>query len=89
MDKKIAEAILEKLGARAPESSICPSEVARELWPADQWREHMPEVRRETASLVTQRMVIVTQGESTVNLDETDIEAVRGPIRVRRGPNWH
>lgn len=71
------------LAARKPESSICPSEVARELWPADAWREHMDDVRAVAGELAVAGEVKITQGEN-----EVDLATVRGPIRIRRGPQW-
>ena len=68
------EVIVEKLTARDASSSICPSEAARDL---------MQPVRDAAQDLVHSGTVIITQGSDTV-----DLETVKGPIRIRRGPNW-
>lgn len=74
--------IVEKLAARDASSSICPSEVARELG-GDDWRDLMQPVRDAAQELVRAETVIVTQGSETVDLD-----TVKGPIRIRRGPEF-
>lgn len=76
------EIIVEKLTARDASSSICPSEAARELG-GDNWRDLMQPVRDAAQDLVHSGTVIITQGSDTV-----DLETVKGPIRIRRGPNW-
>lgn len=76
------EVIVDKLTARDVSSSICPSEVARELGD-DEWRELMQPVRDAAQELVDAGTVIITQGSETV-----DLATVKGPIRIRRGPNW-
>lgn len=79
----IGASISTMLAARKPESSICPSEVARELWSADEWCDHMDDVRAVAAELANQGRVRITQGDNEVDLAE-----VKGPIRIRRGPKW-
>lgn len=69
---KYREVIVEKLAARAPSSSICPSDVARELGD-----EHAAQ------QLVDAGTVIITQGSETV-----DLATAKGPIRIRRGPRF-
>lgn len=76
---EIAETILALLSARAASSSICPSEVARQLWP-DDWRAHMSEVRRVADMMRAQGLIRITQGDMEVD----DVHTVRGPIRLRR-----
>lgn len=72
----IAESILSLAAARGAEKSICPSEVARALWP-DDWRERMDEVRAEAFRLRDEGKVRVTQGgESVVG------SVPAGPIRI-------
>nr|WP_230471888.1 DUF3253 domain-containing protein [Corynebacterium fournieri] len=71
-----------KFAARDASSSICPSEVACDLG-GDDWRKLIQPVRDATQDLAHSGTVIVTQGSDTV-----DLETVKGPIRIRRGPNW-
>lgn len=80
---ELRRGIIELLGSRKPESSICPSDVARALGTSDGWRELMDPVRAAAGQLVDDGTVIITQGSATVDLD-----TVKGPIRIRRGPNW-
>ena len=79
---KYREVIVEKLAARAPSSSICPSEVARELGD-EHWRDLMQPVRDAAQQLVDAGAVIITQGSETV-----DPATAKGPIRIRRGPRF-
>lgn len=74
--------IVDKLAARAETSSICPSEVARDLG-GDEWRDLMDPVRAAAGELVERGIVVITQGDQTV-----DLATVKGPIRIRRGPQW-
>lgn len=79
---KFREVVVEKLAARDAASSICPSEVARDLG-GDNWRDLMQPVRSAAQELVRSGTVIITQGSDTV-----DLAAVKGPIRIRRGPKF-
>lgn len=78
----LRRAIVDKLAARAETSSICPSEVARDL-SGDDWRDLMEPVRQAAGQLVEPGVVVITQGDQTV-----DLATVTGPIRIRRGPQW-
>lgn len=78
----LRRAIVDKLAARAETSSICPSEVARDLG-GDEWRDLMEPVRQAAGELVERGVVVITQGDQTV-----DLATVKGPIRIRRGPQW-
>lgn len=80
---RLRRGIVDKLASRAPESSICPSDVARELGGADDWRELMPAVREAAAHLAESGIVTVTQKDTVV-----DAVTARGPIRIRRGHRW-
>lgn len=77
----LGEEIVAKLAARKPESSICPSDVARDH--GDDWRDLMDDVRAAAAELAAAGTVIITQGDR-----EVDMAAAKGPIRIRRGPKW-
>lgn len=83
-DARIAGEIRALLTARAPAASICPSEVARALWPEADWRDAMPDVRRVACGLARAGEVTITQGDAF--LDPTAPSS--GPIRLRRGPQW-
>ncbi len=70
--------ILALLRKRTPTSSICPSEVARALYP-DDWRTRMGEVRDAARVLAKAGEIRVTQGD--IELGPTAIW--KGPIRLR------
>ncbi|WP_081996553.1 DUF3253 domain-containing protein [Luteibacter sp. 9133] len=81
----IEATIIQLLGRRAPEASICPSDVARAL-AADEaaWRALMPQVREVAAALARSGRVVITQGAERLSPEDVD----RGPVRLRRGPGW-
>ena len=76
-DAEVRDAIRGLLARRRPESSLCPSEVARELSPK-KWRALMPVVRAEAARLAERGELRVTQGDREVHALDA-----RGPIRLR------
>lgn len=82
-DERLADGIRRLLAGRAASSSICPSDVARDLGPANGWRALMEPVRRAAGRLAAAGEVRVTQGP-----DEVDPVTAHGPIRIRRGPRF-
>lgn len=79
--RQLETAITSLLERRAETASICPSDVAREVYEGDDqgWRALMEPVRQAAWRLVAVGEVEVTQGGRPV----TESEA-RGPIRIRR-----
>lgn len=79
--RRLETAITSLLECRAETASICPSDVAREVYEGDDqgWRALMEPVRQAAWRLVAVGEVEVTQGGRPV----TESEA-RGPIRIRR-----
>ena len=76
------DAIRALLDRRAPGKTICPSEAARAVGGDDGFREHMDPVRDAAREMVARGEIEVTQRGEVVDLD-----AARGPIRLRRaGP---
>lgn len=76
-ESKIEEKIMELLLERGPSKTICPSEVARALFPED-WREHMEEVRSVARALVKKDLIAITQAGQ-----EVDPDNFKGAIRLR------
>lgn len=74
----LAVKIRDLLSARPPESSICPSDVARVVAP-DDWRPLMEPVRVAARRMMADGEVQITQGGEVVD----DPHNVRGPIRIR------
>lgn len=72
-------AILELLAQRDAGKTICPSEAARALAGAGDFRPLMPVVRDAAQALVDAGEIDVTQGGEPV-----DLATARGPIRLRR-----
>jgi len=79
-DERIAQRILDLLAHRRPGATVCPSEVARGLFPDDEaaWRAVMPQVRAVALALAAQRRIRVTRGGREVSAPDVD----RGPIRL-------
>jgi hypothetical protein len=74
---RVAACVLTLCAARAPDGSICPSEVARALWPQD-WRGRMPTVRSVAQELARSGRIEITQ--RGVPVDPTTL---RGAVRLR------
>lgn len=62
---------------RAPDKTVCPSEIARALFPAN-WRKHMQEVRDAAIELHKAGKVTITQKGKAI-----DVEHIKGPIRIK------
>ncbi|MCL7987111.1 DUF3253 domain-containing protein [Sphingobacterium sp. lm-10] len=77
LDREISEAILSATTARGSEKSICPSEIARVLYP-DDWRKYMKDIVEVAIELQHQGKVIITQ-----NGEAVDIAHIKGPIRIK------
>ncbi|MFD4258908.1 DUF3253 domain-containing protein [Streptomyces sp. NPDC058534] len=79
--RSLERAILELLGRRRPEATICPSDAARAVHEgdADGWRALMEPARRAAGRLAAAGEVTVTQGGHPV-----DPARARGPIRIGR-----
>src|ERR1700761_913301 len=74
---RVQQKILEMAGARSPDKTVCPSEIARELFPAD-WRKHMTEVRDSAVELHQTGEVTITQKGQPI-----DVNHIKGPIRIK------
>ena len=70
--------ILHLLEQRGGGKTICPSEVAREAYPAKEWRKHMQAVRNAAQRLVDRGSILATQKGHAV-----DIADAKGPIRLK------
>jgi hypothetical protein len=80
-EQAINRELLRQCEARAPDRTICPSEVARVLWPVD-WRAHMADVRSAALKLSREGAIQITQrGEVQDPRNE-----IRGAIRYRLPP---
>jgi hypothetical protein len=73
----ISTAILTLAEERGADKTICPSEVARQLYP-DDWRKYMPEIRKIAFALRDAGKVMITQKGNEVLGNE-----VVGPIRIK------
>lgn len=73
----IREKILTLTKHIGPTKTICPSEVARALWPTG-WQDHMEDVRRVACELHREGLIDITQKGSPV----TDLN-FKGPIRLK------
>ncbi|MEE9096870.1 DUF3253 domain-containing protein [Pseudarthrobacter phenanthrenivorans] len=78
--RQLEAKILELLAARAPTSTICPSDAARAVG-GNEWRHLMEPARKAARRLVDAGKVHITQGGSVV-----DPATAKGPIRIRKAP---
>jgi Protein of unknown function (DUF3253) len=75
--------ILRQLHARSPTASICPSEVARALWPEEKtWRQGMHSVRAVAVQLASAGKIQITQRGQVVK-----DKSWRGPVRLKLAPD--
>lgn len=77
-DRALEDGIRSKLASRATTSTICPSEVAREVGGED-WAQLMEPTREAARRLVAAGEVQITQRGSVV-----DPSTAKGPIRIGR-----
>lgn len=75
---KIRRSILELLDKRGEGKTICPSEIARSIWPGE-WRKHMSEVRQQAERMVDHGELSVLQRGKQVT-----IAGAKGPIRLAK-----
>lgn len=73
----ISEAILFTTQERGKNKSICPSEIARKLYPAN-WRAHMGDVVDVAIQLHQRGLVEIMQKGEVIQVDR-----IKGPIRIR------
>jgi len=60
-------------------SSFCPSEVVRKLYPED-WRYFMPDVQDVMMAMYREGLILVTQKDLPVDPNELP----KGPVRISR-----
>ncbi|MFD9610885.1 DUF3253 domain-containing protein [Streptomyces sp. NPDC059083] len=79
--RRLETATRDLLERRAETASICPSDVAREVYDGDDdgWRDLMEATRQAAWRLAAAGEVEVTQGGRPVAENEA-----RGPLRIRR-----
>jgi hypothetical protein len=76
-DSPIHQAILTMAAQRAPDKTVCPSEIARALYPTS-WRKYMHVVRDAAIELQKDGKVTITQKSQPV-----DVDNIKGPIRIK------
>lgn len=73
---EIESCIVKLLLIRGADKTICPSEVARQLFP-DNWRDKMDDVRTIAGMLAQDEVILITQKNQVVDI------GVKGPIRLK------
>lgn len=61
--------------------SICPTEAARAFGP--RWRQYLPMVREVVTDMVRDELIEVTQNGVVIDVEERDLETIRGPVRLQ------
>jgi hypothetical protein len=78
--EKIANATLELIAERGEGKTICPSEVARQVFSEDKWRDEMEFVREVAQELIDCGYIQATQKGKVI---KSAVDA-RGPLRLRK-----
>ena len=80
-DEQLEQVIRDLLASRRGGATICPSDAARQVGPAEDegWRELMEPARRAARRLVAAGEVEITQGGKVV-----DPSTAKGAIRIRK-----
>lgn len=78
LEARARAAVHALLAKRGPDSSICPSDVAR-IVASPEWRPVMEDVRATVAKMASEGLLVITQGGDQVH----DLEHAVGPIRLR------
>jgi Protein of unknown function (DUF3253) len=81
IDAILRQKTLDLLAARKPDSSICPSDVPRALFP--DWRSYMGDIRRVALRMALDGTIMITQRGVPVDLDRFGRGEIMGPIRLR------
>lgn len=76
--ERLAAATRSLLAHRAPDRSICPSDVARAVG-GEQWRDQMEPAREVARQLAEQGSVRITQGDTELD----PAQPWKGPVRIR------
>lgn len=80
-NKDIRDEILRMLLMLKTGESICPSDAARSF--GAKWREMMTAVREVATDLVRDGAIEVLQQGHIVDIEERNLETIKGPIRLR------
>lgn len=75
--KELTNSILSAVEERASTGTVCPSEIARSLWP-EEWRNHLEEIRQVASQLSAAELLQVTQRGRQVELSNCT-----GPVRLK------
>ncbi|MFN6138808.1 MAG: DUF3253 domain-containing protein [Planctomycetota bacterium] len=64
--------------------SICPTDAARGF--GSKWRQLMPQVREVVTDMARDGQIEVTLRGELVDVEEVDLESIKGPLRLRLAP---
>jgi hypothetical protein len=78
VDTRLEQLILDLLGSRARDATICPSEVARAVAGAEDWRQQLEPVRQAARRLAAAGKLVFLQRGRAV-----DPSRARGPVRLK------
>lgn len=78
LDQQLEQTILTLLEDRSAHATICPSEAARLVYPANQWQDEMERTRQAARRLVARGKIDILQKGKIV-----DPSTAKGPIRLR------
>lgn len=61
--------------------SICPTDAARAFGP--KWRQYVSLVKEVASDMSRDDLLEITQNGELVDVDERDLESIKGPLRLR------
>ena len=80
----IRDEIFRLLMGMKPGESICPSDAARGF--GSKWRQLMTHVREVVTDMARDGAIEVTLRGELIDVEEVDLESIRGPLRIRLAP---
>jgi hypothetical protein len=80
----IRDEIFRLLMEMKPGESICPTDAARGF--GSKWRQLMTHVREVVTDMARDGAIEVTLRGEVVDVDDVDLETIKGPLRLRLTP---
>lgn len=83
LDEQLETTIIALLSKRSSTSTICPSEAARLCFGEDSWKSEMERTRKAACRLTARGKIRFIQKGLII-----DPSTAKGPVRLRRGPDF-
>ena len=91
LEERIESHLLSLVESLGHEQTACPSEVPRELFPGEIWRQHLDLTKRIAARLACAGLLQVEQKKAVIDPRQWDADGRPGIVRLRlaQGRNFH